>query len=151
MSNPVGPTTPNSPAPISPVPISSAASRAGLVLTVLLTLFLLFDSISKLLRVPTVVDATVQLGFPAGSVPVIGAVLLGALALYLVPRTAVLGAVLLTGYLGGAVCAQLRVEAPLFSTQLFGVYVGIAVWVALYVRHAALRELVAASIRGRNI
>ena len=54
----------------------------------------------------------------------IGGVLLGCLALYLVPRTAVLGAVLLTGYLGGAVCAQLRIEAPLFSNTLFPIYVG---------------------------
>ena len=151
MSSPAGPTSPapTSPVPISPAPISTAASRTGLVLTGLLALFLLFDSGTKLLRVPAVVDATVQLGFPADSVPVIGAVLLGCLALYLVPRTAVLGAVLLTGYLGGAVCAQLRVDAPLFSTRLFAVYVGIAVWVALYLRSAALRELVATSTRRR--
>lgn len=124
-------------------PIGRTASRTGLVLTALLTLFLLFDSTIKLLRLPVAVDATVQLGFPAATVPLIGAVLLVCLVLYLVPRTAVLGAVLLTGYLGGAVGGQLRVEAPLFSTLLFPVYVGILVWVALYLRSAELRRLLA--------
>ena len=98
-------------------PISRAASRTGTVLTVLLTLFLLFDCVTKLLQLDAVVSATVQMGFPAWSVPVIGAVLAACLALYLVPGTSLLGAVLLTGYLGGAVCAQLRIEAPLFSTR----------------------------------
>ena len=124
-------------------PVSRAASRTGTVLTVLLTVFFLFDAVTKLLRVPDVVVATQQMGFPASSVPVIGSVLLVCLALYLVPRTAILGAVLLTGYLGGAVCAQLRIDAPLFSTMLFPVYFGIVVWVALYLRSAKLRELVA--------
>ena len=75
--------------------------------------------------------------------PVIGTVLAVCLALYLVPRTAILGAVLLTGYLGGAVCAQLRIEAPLFSTMLFPVYFGTLVWVALYLRSPQLRRVVA--------
>ena len=123
-------------------PISRAASRTGLVLTVLIALFLLSDCVTKLLRIDAVVSATVQMGFPAWTVPVIGAVLAVCLALYLVPRTSLLGAVLLTGYLGGAVCAQLRIEAPLFSTMLFPVYTGIVVWVALYLRSAQLRQLV---------
>jgi hypothetical protein len=106
------------------------------------TLFLLVDAVVKLLRVPVAVDTTVGLGFPASTVPVIGGTLLACLVLYLVPRTAVLGAVLLTGYLGGAVCAQLRVEAPLLSTVLFPVYLGVLVWVGLYLRSAALRALV---------
>ncbi len=107
-----------------------------------MTLFLLVDAVVKLLRVPVAVDTTVGLGFPASTVPVIGGTLLACLVLYLVPRTAVLGAVLLTGYLGGAVCAQLRVEAPLLSTVLFPVYLGVLVWVGLYLRSAALRALV---------
>jgi hypothetical protein len=138
-------TTPSATDQPATAPISRAATRTGRVLTVLLTLFLLFDSVTKLLRLPPVVEATIQMGFPAGSVPVIGGVLLVCLALYLVPRTAVLGAVLLTGYLGGAVCAQLRIEAPLFSTLLFPVYVGIVAWVALYLRSGALRRLVRSS------
>lgn len=126
--------------------VGRAAARTGLVLTVLLTLFLLVDSVTKLIQLPPVVEATMQMGFPAGSVAVIGGVLLGCLALYLLPRTAVLGAVLLTGYLGGAVCAQLRIEAPLFSNTLFPVYVGVVVWVALYLRNAALRTLLRSTL-----
>jgi hypothetical protein len=131
------------PAPETTAPsVGRAAARTGYVLTALLTLFLLFDSVTKVMQLPMVVEATQQMGFPATSVPVIGGVLLACLALYLVPRTAVLGAVLLTGYLGGAVCAQLRIEAPLFSHTLFPIYVGIVAWVALYLRSAALRTLV---------
>jgi hypothetical protein len=126
--------------------VGRAAARTGRVLTALLTLFLLFDSVTKLMQLPMVVEATQQMGFPASSVPVIGGVLLICLALYLVPRTAVLGAVLLTGYLGGAVCAQMRIEAPLFANTLFPIYVGIVVWVALYLRSAALRTLVRTSL-----
>lgn len=125
-------------------PVGRTARRIGYVLTGLAALFLLFDAVTKLLRLQVVVDATVQMGFPASTVPVIGATLLACLVLYLVPRTAVLGAVLLTGYLGGAVCAQLRIEAPLFSTLLFPVYVGVLVWLGLYLRSAALRALVRA-------
>ncbi len=127
-------------------PISRAASRTGTALTVFLTLFFLFDALPKLFRLPAVVEATEAMGFAASAVPVIGGVLLVCVVLYLVPRTAILGAVLLTGYLGGAVCAQLRIEAPLFSTMLFPVYVGIVVWVALYLRSAALRQVVATSL-----
>ena len=124
-------------------PVSRAASRTGTVLTVLLALFLVVDAVPKLLQMPMVVEATQQMGFGASAVPIIGAVLLVCLALYLVPRTAILGAVLLTGYLGGAVCAQLRIEAPVFSTMLFPVYFGILVWVALYLRSPQLRRVVA--------
>ena len=134
-------TAPETTAPTAPA-VGRAARITGRVLTVLLTLFLLFDSVTKLMQLPPVVEATIQMGFPASTVPVIGAVLLVCLALYLVPRTSVLGAVLLTGYLGGAVCAQLRIEAPLFSNTLFPIYVGVVVWGALYVRSAALRTLV---------
>jgi len=124
-------------------PVSRAASRTGTVLTVLLALFLVVDAVPKLLQMPMVVEATQQMGFDASAVPLIRAVLLVCLVLYLVPRTAILGAVLLTGYLGGAVCAQLRIEAPVFSTMLFPVYFGILVWVALYLRSPQLRRVVA--------
>jgi hypothetical protein len=128
----------------APTAPGRTARRVGYVITALVTLFLLADSVTKIIQLPPVVDATVQMGFPASAVPVIGTTLLVCLVLYLVPRTAVLGAVLLTGYLGGAVCAQLRIEAPLFSTLLFPVYVGVLVWVGLYLRSAALRALVRA-------
>ena len=129
-------------------PAATAPGRAALitgwVLTSLVALFLLFDSVTKLLQLPAVVEATVQMGFPATTVPVIGGTLLACLVLYLIPRTAVLGAVLLTGYLGGAVCAQLRIEAPVLGYLLFPVYTGVLVWLGLYLRSAALRALVRA-------
>lgn len=121
---------------------SRAATITAVVITVLTTLFLLFDSVTKLIRLPFVVDATVRMGFPDSSVQVIGGLLLICLVLYLVPRTAILGAVLLTGYLGGALCAQLRLEAPLFSTLLFPVYVGVLVWLPLYLRNDLVRRIV---------
>jgi hypothetical protein len=121
-----------------------AARITGWLLTSLVALFLLFDSVTKLLQLPAVVEATVQMGFPATTVPVIGGTLLACLVLYLIPRTAVLGAVLLTGYLGGAVCAQLRIEAPVLGYMLFPVYTGVLVWLGLYLRSAALRALVRA-------
>ena len=92
------------------------------------------------LNVQPVQDANRVLGFPPGAALGIGLVELVCVALYLVPRTAVLGAVLLTGYLGGAVSAQLRIEAPLFSTLLFPVYLGTAVWVGLWLRDARVRR-----------
>jgi len=107
------------------------------------TAFMIFDAVPKILQLPFVVEATEAMGFAASAVPVIGTVLAVCLALYLVPRTAILGAVLLTGYLGGAVCAQLRIDAPLFSTTLFPVYFGTLVWVALYLRSPQLRRVVA--------
>ncbi len=95
-----------------------------------------------LLNIAVVREAMTSLGFPVGSAVLIGAVEVVCLALYLVPRTSVIGAIALTGYLGGAVAAQLRIEAPLFSTLLFPVYIGIAVWVGLWLRDAALAALV---------
>lgn len=129
--------------PAAPAP-GRAARVTGWALTGLVTLFLLFDSVTKLLALPPVVEATVQLGFPVATVPVIGGTLLACLVLHLVPRTAVLGAVLLTGYLGGAVCAQLRIGAPLWTFLLVPVYTGVLVWLGLYLRSTALRALVRA-------
>src|SRR5205085_7096326 len=104
-------------------------------------LFLLFDATIKLLDLSVVRDATTQLGFPGNLTPEIAIVLLACLALYLLPRTAPLGAVLLTGYLGGAVAAQIRVGNPLFSNVLFPVYVGVLLWAGLLLRDARLRAL----------
>jgi hypothetical protein len=118
--------------------------RTGWVLTTLVGLFLLFDAVTKLSRLPAVVAATVQLGFRASTVPVIGALLLISLIAYLIPRTSVYGAVLLTAYLGGAVCTNLRAELPLFGYVLAPVYTAVVVWLGLYLRSSALRELVRA-------
>jgi len=120
------------------------ATRAGWVLTAALALFLAFDFATKLLQVQAVADATVQMGFPAATVPVIGATLLVCTVLWVIPRTTIIGAVALTGYLGGAVCAQLRLEADLFSTMLFPVYFGVLIWAATLLRSPATRALVKA-------
>lgn len=118
-------------------------TRTGAVLSGLVAAFLLLDGVAHLLRPEVVLDATAALGFTAGAAVVMGVVQLVCLALYVVPRTAVLGAVLLTGYLGGAVAAQLRIEAPLGSTLLFPVYVGVALWAGLWLRDARVRGLLA--------
>ncbi len=104
-------------------------------------LFLLFDAAGKLAGVPQVADAMQRLGVPGHLSPGIGLLLLACVALHLVPRTAVLGAVLLTGYLGGAVMCHLRVEDPLLTHALFPVYVGALVWAGLIVRDPRVRRM----------
>lgn len=121
---------------------STTQSRIGFVLTALAGLFLLFDSVTKLVKIPMVVENTVRLGFPESSIRVMGVLLLIGLVLYVIPRTSVFGAAFITTYLGGAVCANLRVELPLFGYVLFPVYVAIVVWLGLYLRSTALRRLV---------
>jgi hypothetical protein len=111
----------------------------GRVLTGLAVLFLLFDSTGKLLEVQPVIDGTRQLGYPRDIVFSLGVILLACLVVYLIPRTSVLGALLVTGYLGGAVAAQARVENPLFSHILFPTYVAIFIWGGLVLRDARLR------------
>ena len=110
----------------------------GRVLSALAVLFLLMDAVMKLLRLPVVVEATARLGYPDSSIRVIGVILLACTALYAVPPTAALGAVLLTGYLGGAVATNLRVENPLFSHILFPVYLGSVLWAGLLLRRPQL-------------
>jgi len=115
---------------------------SGRILSGLAIAFLLFDSGMKIARVPAAVEGTVQLGYPAETILGIGLVQLVCLALYAAPRTAVVGALLLTGYLGGAVATQVRVGNPLFSHILFPTYVAALVWGGLYLRDARLRALV---------
>lgn len=123
---------------------SATAARVGQVISVLMGAFLLFDAVIHVLAIGPVVESFAELGFPAGQALPIGLVELACLALYAVPRTSILGAVLLTGYLGGAVCAHFRAESPLLSTTLFPFYVGIALWVGLYLRNPKVRGLVGA-------
>jgi hypothetical protein len=103
--------------------------------------FLIFDSVGKLFEVQPVIDGTKQLGYPPDIVFGLGVTLLSCVLAYLVPRTSVLGAVLLTGYLGGAVATHVRIGSPLFSHILFGVYLGLLVWGGLYLRDEKLRAL----------
>jgi len=122
---------------------SSAKKRstAGYVLTGLVAAFLTFDTVMKLLQLAPAVQGTTELGYPAGTVVVIGAIELVCLVLYLIPPTSVLGALLLTGYLGGAIATHVRVGSPLPTHTLFPVYVALMVWGGLYLRESRLRAL----------
>ena len=120
---------------------SRGALWTGRVLSTIAVLFLLFDSMGKLLEVPPVVAGTVQLGYPAATVFPLGGILLLCVVTYAIPGTSVLGAVLLTGYLGGAIATHVRVGNPLFSHTLFPVYVALVVWGGLFLRESRLRAL----------
>jgi hypothetical protein len=114
----------------------------GRVLSGLGALFMIFDGTIHVLKVAPVVDAFAQLGYPLGVSRVLGVVELLCVVLYLLPRTSALGAILLTGYLGGAIATQVRVSAPLFSTALFPVYVALLLWGGLYLRDDRVRGLI---------
>jgi hypothetical protein len=118
---------------------SKAQLWTGRILSGLAVLFLLFDGITKVMRVAPVVEATLQLGYPESAVPVIGTLVLIGTVLYLVPRTSVLGALFLTGFLGGAIASHVRIGSPLFSHTLFPVYLAALVWGGLLLRDARLR------------
>ena len=120
---------------------SRAATIGGYVCTGLAGLFLTFDAVLKLLRLPVATEATTALGYPASTVFWIGLVQAVALALYLVPRIAVLGALLLTGHLGGAIATHVRVGSPMASHTLFPIYVAAILWAGLYLREPRLRAL----------
>ena len=113
----------------------------GRVLSGIAIAFLTFDSVAKLLRLQPVVEGTVQLGYPTGVIVPLGIVLLSCVLIYAVPRTAVIGAMLLTGYLGGAVATHVRMSHPLLSHTLFPIYVAVFVWAGLVLRDARLRIL----------
>jgi hypothetical protein len=117
--------------------------RAGWALSGLVILFLTFDGAMKLVRLPIVAETSAQLGWPSDSATLylLAALLLGSTLLYAIPRTAVLGAILLTAYLGGAVATHVRIGNPLFSHILFGVYLGFFVWGGLWLRDSRVRAL----------
>jgi hypothetical protein len=123
-------------------PVSKAMLWAGRIMTALPVLFLLMDGIMKLMKPQPVVKATVELGYPEGVIMGLGIVLLVCVILYVVPRTAVLGAILLTGYLGGAIATHVRVGNPLFSHVLFPVYLGVLIWGGLFLRDRRLRDFI---------
>jgi hypothetical protein len=101
------------------------------------------DATMKLLALPVVLDAGAALGFAGARMArALGTILMICIILYAAPRTAILGAILLTGFLGGAVATHMRAGDPLFSHVLFGVYLGVVVWVGIYLRDANLRMLV---------
>ena len=123
---------------------STPARRAGLILSTLAVLFLTFDLGIKLLGAKEAVDGTVQLGWQPHHLPIIGMIEILCLALYVIPRTAPLGAVLWTGYLGGAIATHLRLDNPLFSHILFPTYVAALIWGGLYLRDPRVRGLLRA-------
>ena len=129
------------PADPQPAPVSKAALWAGRILSAIPSLFLLLDGVMKLFKPEPVVEATTRLGYPEGVIVGLGIVLLACVALYVIPRTSVLGAILLTGYLGGAVAAHVRAGGDPFPV-VFPVLVGVLLWGGLLLRDARLRALV---------
>lgn len=114
---------------------------AGIIVSALPVLFLFMDAVGKFVAPAPVVEGTVQLGYSTSVILPLGIVLLASTVLYIVPRTSVLGAILLTGYLGGAVATHVRVDSPLFTHALFPVYLGVLLWLGLFLRDPRLRSL----------
>lgn len=117
----------------------------GRVLSGLAVLFLVFDGVMKFFMdklPPEALEAGAALQWPIERMPLVGTILLVCVALYVIPRTAVLGAILLTGYLGGAVASHIRVSNPLVTHTLFPIYVAIFIWLGLYLRDSRVKVLI---------
>ena len=125
-------------------PISSGALWTGRMLSTIIVLFMIFDGVIKLPPLDVVTQTMVPLGWPADPnvARLLGIIGLVSTALYALPRTSVLGAILLTAYMGGAIATNVRVDNPLFSHTLFGVYLGIILWGGLYLRDPRVRALI---------
>ena len=121
--------------------LMSVSYWIGVGLSALVLLFMLLDAGMKLAQLPVVLESSAQIGWPQDATVPLGIVLLACAVLYAVPQTSVLGAILLTGYLGGAVATHARIGSPLLTHTLFGVYVGIAMWAGLYLRDQRLHAL----------
>ncbi|OEC98356.1 MULTISPECIES: DoxX family protein [unclassified Rhizobium] len=129
----------------SSLPSVTRAQRvAGMILSGLVIAFLLFDGAIKLVPLPVVTETMAGLGYSADPAlaRLLGIITLGCAILYAIPRTSVLGAILLTGLLGGAIATHLRVGSPIFSHLLFGVYLGVIAWGGLYLRYEAVRKMI---------
>jgi hypothetical protein len=124
------------------VPASKKMLWTGRIISAVVVLFLLFDSVIKFINPAPVVEASAHLGLPDSLAVVLGIILLACTAIYAIPRTSILGAILLTGYLGGAVATHLRIGDPLFSHVLFPVYMGVLLWGGLFLREDRLRALI---------
>jgi hypothetical protein len=114
----------------------------GRVMSGLLVAFMLMDSIIKLILIQPVIDTMTQMGLPVAMARPIGAIELAATFLYAVPRTSVLGAILLTAVFGGAIASHWRLDSPLFSHTLFGVYLGLLAWGGLWLRDPRVRAMI---------
>jgi len=124
--------------------VTRAQRAAGVTLSGLIVAFLVFDSVIKLIPLPVVTETMAGLGYSADPAlaRLLGVITLGCAILYAIPRTSVLGAILLTGLFGGAIATHLRVGSPLFSHLLFGVYLGVMAWSGLYLRNEAVRKMI---------
>ena len=124
--------------------VSKSARWTGLAMSGLVILFLLFDGGIKLVPLEIVTQTSAEIGLPTdvGFARTLGILTLIGVVLYAIPRTSVLGAILLTGYMGGAIATHLRIGSPLFSHTLFGVYLGLLIWGGLYLREPRLRALI---------
>ena len=123
--------------------VSKKRLWAGRIMSGIVVLFLIFDGVTKLMTIQPVVDGMRKLGYPVPLAPVIGTIVLICVVLYVIPRTAPLGAILLTGFLGGAVASQLRIEMPLLGYTLFPIYLAVLAWGGLYLRDGRVRALLA--------
>jgi len=127
---------------VQPLTVSKGRLWTGRILSTLPVLFMLMDGVMKVMKPDFVVKATVQLGFSENVIFPLGITVLICTILYAVPRTAILGAILLTGYLGGAVATHVRSGDPLFSHILAPVYFAVILWIGLYLREPRLGALV---------
>jgi uncharacterized membrane protein YphA (DoxX/SURF4 family) len=121
--------------------MGKAALSTGRILTALVVAFLLMDGIIKFMMIQPVIDTFKEMGYPVKHAILIGVIDVACAILLAIPRTAVLGAVLLTGLLGGAIATHVRIDSPLFSHTLFGVYLGLFAWAGLYLREPRVRAL----------
>jgi hypothetical protein len=121
--------------------VSKGRLWTGRIISALVVLFLLFDSITKVMKVRAVIEASAQLGYPANTIVTIGIILLACTVFYIIPQTAVLGVILLTGYLGGAVAANLRIGSAMFNTFFSIVFAGLA-WTGIFLRESRLGALI---------
>jgi hypothetical protein len=131
---------------VTSVSIETAPSRkalwTGRILTGLAVLFLLFDATMKLLQPVEAIKGTTDLGWPVEVILPLGILQLILLALYLIPRTSIFGAILWTGYLGGAIATHVRIGNPLFTHILFPIYIALLLWGGLWLRDRRLRTLI---------
>lgn len=126
------------------MPVSKSAHVLGRILSGLVILFLLFDGAIKLVPWPVVTETMDKMGYGASEnlARSLGLITIVCTVLYSVPPTSILGAILLTGYLGGAIASHVRIGSPLFSHILFGFYLGLMVWGGLWLRDRRLRSLI---------
>jgi hypothetical protein len=122
-------------------PVSKRRLWTGRIISAVVVLFLLFDSITKVMKVRAVIEASAQLGYPVNAIVTIGIILLVCTVFYIIPQTAVLGAILLTGYLGGAVAANLRIGSSMFNT-LFPIVFAALAWTGIFLRESRLSALI---------